>query len=896
MSELRTRRSLRSSSNSESPVKRTRRSIQQSAQPITTPKRPRKIREKDESDGSSEEATPASFQQREKRRRRVKDETKEISSDDCTEKKRKGKETKTTPTKKREQLSSDDEDLPQGEFRPSSEEKKSVKDEYARVALEYDELRKSEGLQVWNEVHSAERRRIIVDEERKEILVRLADFIPQTHSTHLSGLMKVEPINGGDSQTVPFIPLPSGFKFTQVPPMMFWTHTENNLRTEDERALSHIPFIGETDEDLAFGEELMDDFEEGIHGVREGWGRYLNDWMLYRMLRTLEAKFSSSGRNKEDLHKTIHYLFPNKCTVRQLGTHVHDFRPRLLISKTMKAQEGETFLHSIEAVYCPRCCCFDCQTHGLIDEGRVWKKSCDLPEREPDSKERIRSTICGGMCYKLDEPWKTEKTASSGTPHRGRPAKGKLSLDLSSSASPSKPQLKFPDNHAFLEAHFKKMAIDRNGAHSACRLAKLVKIYVKKPAFTITCKEMFNFLRSQGIAEFVADPKEEGEPEKKRRDQHQTFRSTRHKLGEVSISHQVQPCNHPGKKCVEGICACLRDNNVCTKYCQCEDCPHKFPGCKCAAGKCNTRQCACFLANFECDPDLCKECGAEFDVDSCIEGNHLTEISQDGDQIKDQTGEADEDESKRSDSKERELPDERKKRKSENTKSGSKPPPSCTNVQLQRNQQKRLLVGVSDIAGWGCFVDENVKRGELISEYCGEVISVDECERRGRIYDRIGCSYIFKLNDEQAVDATRIGNSIRFANHCDEPNCVPRVMIVNGMHRIGIYARKDIRAGDEIFFNYSYERVQKIQFVGKRRRRNDIDEEELKKRLHEDYKHLHYLNIDEVNKSRKSIEKETKRGKRVIREGNMEGDEGEKEGHAGEEVEGIDGERRSSQP
>ena len=92
-------------------------------------------------------------------------------------------------------------------------------------------------------------------------------------------------------------------------------------------------------------------------------------------------------------------------------------------------------------------------------------------------------------------------------------------------------------------------------------------------------------------------------------------------------------------------------------------------------------------------------------------------------------------------------------------------------------------------------------------EYLGEVVPKDVMMKRLRKGIQNGATnfYILHLEGEFYIDAEKMGNKARFANHSCDPNCVVEKWTVASQTRVGIYAKEDIPKGTEITFDYNFE-------------------------------------------------------------------------------------------
>ncbi|KAK9456366.1 hypothetical protein V1511DRAFT_277238 [Dipodascopsis uninucleata] len=132
----------------------------------------------------------------------------------------------------------------------------------------------------------------------------------------------------------------------------------------------------------------------------------------------------------------------------------------------------------------------------------------------------------------------------------------------------------------------------------------------------------------------------------------------------------------------------------------------------------------------------------------------------------------------------------------------------CRNQRFQRKEYAPVDVIQTQKKGYGLRAKENILLGTFIYEYIGEVIDEVRFRRRMQQYDEQGIKhfYFMMLQKGEFVDATQRGCLARFCNHSCNPNSYVDKWVVKDKLRMGIFAKRDILAGEEITFDYNVDR------------------------------------------------------------------------------------------
>lgn len=120
--------------------------------------------------------------------------------------------------------------------------------------------------------------------------------------------------------------------------------------------------------------------------------------------------------------------------------------------------------------------------------------------------------------------------------------------------------------------------------------------------------------------------------------------------------------------------------------------------------------------------------------------------------------------------------------------------------------KNKLCVKKSPIHGWGVFARETVETGETVIEYTGEIVRYIVADNRQLSYSLAPgfSNYMFEMDENVFIDATRKGNISRFINHNCDPNCFAELIDDEDRQKICIFAKKTIGVNEELTFDYNF--------------------------------------------------------------------------------------------
>jgi SET domain-containing protein len=116
-----------------------------------------------------------------------------------------------------------------------------------------------------------------------------------------------------------------------------------------------------------------------------------------------------------------------------------------------------------------------------------------------------------------------------------------------------------------------------------------------------------------------------------------------------------------------------------------------------------------------------------------------------------------------------------------------------------------IIVQDSPIHGRGVFAKEDIKKGECIIEYKGERISWKKAlDRHPHDLDQPNHTFYFSLSNGKVIDGKVRGNESKWINHSCAPNCLANELnIKDDKLRVFLFAKKNIKAGEELFYDYN---------------------------------------------------------------------------------------------
>jgi len=132
-----------------------------------------------------------------------------------------------------------------------------------------------------------------------------------------------------------------------------------------------------------------------------------------------------------------------------------------------------------------------------------------------------------------------------------------------------------------------------------------------------------------------------------------------------------------------------------------------------------------------------------------------------------------------------------------------------------QGRNKQLIVKRSPIHAWGVYAGAYVGPEEFLIEYTGILMRQTVADVVERRYEEKGMdsTYFWRIDQDWVLDATHAGSVARFINHSCDPNCYPKIVMVNGVRKVALYSRTAILPEEELTYDYKLP----IEFLAEKR-------------------------------------------------------------------------------
>ena len=97
-------------------------------------------------------------------------------------------------------------------------------------------------------------------------------------------------------------------------------------------------------------------------------------------------------------------------------------------------------------------------------------------------------------------------------------------------------------------------------------------------------------------------------------------------------------------------------------------------------------------------------------------------------------------------------------------------------------------------AGLGLFAETPIRKDDFVVEYHGPLLNDEQADKKSG-------KYLFAIDKDLTIDGSSRQNKARYINHACRPNCEVEI---DGK-RLFIYAKKNIKAGEELTYHYGKE-------------------------------------------------------------------------------------------